>query len=319
MDKILEEIGSFGIVPVIVISDASDALPLVQALKNGGLPVAEVTFRTNAAREAIENISKNFPDMLLGAGTVLSIEQVKTAIDAGAKFIVSPGFNRKVVEFCLSNNIPITPGIVTPTEIECALQYELEVVKFFPAELMGGINYLKAIAAPFNTLKFIPTGGINEHNLLDYLRFPKVLACGGSWMINSELITAKKFDEITKLTLKAVGQMLGFSIRHFGINCNSTNESLLLAREIASIFNLPLKEGLGSNFIGNEIELLKKNYLGQHGHIAVGTNFIERAVLHFERKGYHFNSQSANYKEGKLQSIFFESEFAGLTWHLIQN
>ncbi len=204
MDKILEQIGICGIVPVIIIDDAENSIPLASALIEGRLPVGEITFRTKAAKESIVKIAKEFPEMLLGAGTVLSIEQVKSAVDAGAKFIVSPGLNPKVVEYCLTKNIPITPGIATPTEIERALEFNLEVVKFFPAEALGGLNYLKAISAPFGNLRFIPTGGVDEKNLANYLQYQKVLACGGSWMVKSDLITNKKFDEIKKLTIEAL-------------------------------------------------------------------------------------------------------------------
>jgi len=203
MNKILEEIGLYKIIPVIIIDEVENSIPLASALIDGGLPVAEVTFRTKAAKESIEKIAKEFPKMLLGAGTVLSVDQVKSAVDAGAKFIVSPGLNPKVVEYCLNQNIPITPGIATPTEIERALEFNLEVVKYFPAEALGGINYLKAISAPFGNLKFIPTGGIDEKNLQSYLLFPKVLACGGSWMVKSDLIANKKFNEIKNLSLSA--------------------------------------------------------------------------------------------------------------------
>ena len=204
MDKILEQIGIYRIIPVIIIDDAENSIPLANALIEGGLAVGEVTFRTKSAKESIEKIAKEFPEMLLGAGTVLSIDHVKSAVDSGAKFIVSPGLNPKVVEYCLTKNIPITPGIATPTEIERALEFNLEVVKFFPAEALGGLNYLKAISAPFGNLKYIPTGGIDERNLLNYLQFPKVLACGGSWMVKSDLISNKKFVEIKKLTAEAL-------------------------------------------------------------------------------------------------------------------
>ena len=204
MNKIFNEIGAYKIIPVIVIDDSINAIPLANALIEAELPVAEVTFRTKAAKESIKLIAKTFPDLLLGAGTVLTIDQVKDAVDSGAKFIVSPGLNPKVVEYCVGNNIPITPGIATPSEIERALEYNLDVVKFFPAEALGGLNYLKAISAPYGNLRFIPTGGIDEKNLLSYLQFPKVLACGGSWMVKSELISNKKFDEIKKLSSSAL-------------------------------------------------------------------------------------------------------------------
>ena len=205
MLDVVEQIGLHKLVPVIIIDNKEDALPLADALIQGGLPVAEVTFRTQAAKESIEKIAKQFPTMLVGAGTVLTIDQVKAAVDAGAKYIVSPGLNPKVVEYCVTNKIPITPGIATPSEIEQALEFELDVVKFFPAETLGGIKYLKAISAPYGNLKFIPTGGIDESNLTGYLQFPKVLACGGSWMVKKELVTSKQFDVITKLTSAALG------------------------------------------------------------------------------------------------------------------
>lgn len=204
MNKILEDIKNCRIVPVIVIEDAENSVPLAQALIEGGLPVAEVTFRTKAAKESIEKIAIAYPDMYLGAGTVLTVEQVKSAIGSGAKYIVSPGINPKVVEYCVTNNIPVTPGIATPTEIEMALEFNLEVVKYFPAEPLGGVSYLKAISAPYGGLKFIPTGGIDEKNITDYLQFPKVIACGGSWMVKSNLITNKKFNEIKNLTAEAL-------------------------------------------------------------------------------------------------------------------
>ena len=204
MFEIIEQIGLHKLVPVIVIDDKDNALPLADALIKGGLPVAEVTFRTQAAKESIEQIAKQFPAMLIGAGTVLTIDQVKAAVDAGAKYIVSPGLNQKVVEYCVTNNIPITPGIATPSEIEQALELGLDVVKFFPAETLGGIKYLKAISAPYGNLKFIPTGGVDESNLPGYLQFSKVLACGGSWMVNKDLINNKQFDVVTKLTSAAL-------------------------------------------------------------------------------------------------------------------
>ena len=204
MNKILEEIGLYKIIPVIIIDEVENSIPLASALIDGGLPIAEITFRTKAAKESIEKIAKEFPKMLLGAGTVLSVDQVKSAVDAGAKFIVSPGLNPKVVEYCLTNNIPITPGIATPTEVERALELNLDVVKFFPAEALGGLNYLKAISAPYENLKFIPTGGIDEKNLQSYLQFPKVLACGGTWMVKNDLINNKKFNEIKSLSAAAL-------------------------------------------------------------------------------------------------------------------
>ena len=203
MNDTLKQIGSTGIVPVVVLNKADDAEPLAQALVNGGLPCAEVTFRTDAAEESIRAIAKKFPDMFVGAGTVLTTEQVDRAIGAGAKFIVSPGLNPKVVEYCIKKGYPITPGIMTPTELEVALGYGLDVVKFFPAENAGGLKMIKAMSAPYTMMKFMPTGGINATNVRDYLACDKILACGGSWMVKGDLINAGDFAEIERLTREA--------------------------------------------------------------------------------------------------------------------
>lgn len=203
MNTVLEQIEKIGIVPVVVLNDAKDAEPLAKALVNGGLPCAEVTFRTEAAEESIRIMSEKYPEMLVGAGTVLTTEQVDRAVAAGAKFIVSPGLNPKVVTYCLKKNIPVTPGTQTPSEMEQALELGLDVVKFFPAEPAGGLKMIKAVAAPYTTLKFMPTGGINLDNVEEYLKYDRILACGGSWMVKGELVSAGKFDEIEKMTRDA--------------------------------------------------------------------------------------------------------------------
>lgn len=204
MNKILEKINEIKIVPVVVLNNVEDAKPLAKALMEGGLPCAEVTFRTDAAEESIKEIKKAFPDMLLGAGTVLTVEQVDGAVAAGAEFIVSPGINPNIVKYCLDKGVPIVPGVMTPSEIEIALSLGLEVVKFFPAEPAGGLKMIKALAAPYTAVKFMPTGGINEKNIQSYLEFNKVIACGGSWMVKNDLIVAKDFDKIKELTREAV-------------------------------------------------------------------------------------------------------------------
>ena len=203
MNEVLMKIGQMGIVPVVVLNDVKNAVPLAQSLINGGLPCAEVTFRTEAAQQSIAEISKHFPQMFVGAGTVLTTEQVDRAVDAGAKFIVSPGFNPKVVEYCIKKGYPVTPGIMTPTELEMALEFGLDVVKFFPAENAGGLKMIKAMAAPYTKMKFMPTGGINQQNVREYLQCDKILACGGSWMVKGDLINSGNFAEIEELTKEA--------------------------------------------------------------------------------------------------------------------
>jgi 2-dehydro-3-deoxyphosphogluconate aldolase/4-hydroxy-2-oxoglutarate aldolase len=203
MNDALLQIGKIGIIPVVVLNKVSDAEPLAKALINGGLPCAEVTFRTDAAEESIKAITKKYSDMFVIAGTVLSIEQVDRAIGAGAKAIVSPGFNPKVVEYCRKNNYPVCPGIMTPSELEMALGFGLDVVKFFPAENAGGLKMIKAMSAPYTMMKFMPTGGINSVNVREYLACDKILACGGSWMVKGELIDDGDFGKIEELTREA--------------------------------------------------------------------------------------------------------------------
>lgn len=204
MEKMQEQIQKFGVVPVVVLNDAKDALPLAKALIEGGLPCAEVTFRTEAAEESIRQMAAEYPEMLVGAGTVLTTEQVDRAVNAGAKFIVSPGFDPEIVDYCLSKEIPIFPGCVTPSEVAQAVKRGLKVVKFFPAEQYGGVATIKALAAPYTMVRFMPTGGVSAKNLKDYLSCDKIIACGGSWMVKGDMIKAGEFDKICDMTKEAV-------------------------------------------------------------------------------------------------------------------
>ncbi len=203
MKNIFDQIKGFGLVPVIKIEKPSDAIPLGKALIEGGLPIAEITFRTSAAADSIKYLRGEFPSMLVGAGTVTTIAQVETAIDSGAMFIVTPGFNPKIVDFCLSKNIPIIPGVNSPSQIEQGLERGLFMLKFFPAEASGGVKMLKALHGPYSEVSFVPTGGIDAANLQTYIQLPYVAAIGGSWMVKEEMISAGKFEEITKLCKEA--------------------------------------------------------------------------------------------------------------------
>jgi len=204
MPDVIGKLWEAGVVPVISISDVDKAVPLAKALLAGGLPCAEVTFRTAEGEESIRRIAAEVPEVLLGAGTVLSVAQVDKALAAGAKFIVSPGLNPKVVSHCLASNVAVTPGCMTPTDMEAAMELGLKVVKFFPAEQAGGTAFIKAMGGPYRELRFIPTGGINPANLGNYLSLRNVFACGGSWMVKKELLDAGDFIEITRLCREAV-------------------------------------------------------------------------------------------------------------------
>ncbi len=318
MNKILEKIGELGIVPVVKIEKAEDALPLGKALIDGDLPIAEITFRTSAAEESIKSLTRELPKLLVGAGTVLTVEQVKEAVSAGAKFIVSPGFNPKVVDYCLENNIPVTPGINNPTQIEMALERGIEVVKFFPAEASGGLSLLKSMSAPYTGIKFIPTGGINLNNLCSYLSNNKVHACGGSWMVKADLISSGNFAEITRLTKEAVSIMLGFEFTHLGINEETKNKALNSANLLSRLFYLPVKEGASSIFAGPGFEVIKNGSLGEHGHIAIATNDIHRAITYLKMKNISALPETAKEKEGKLKAIYIAQEVSGFAIHLLQ-
>lgn len=319
MNDILVKIGKIGIVPVVALDDAKDALPLGKALMAGGIPCAEVTFRTAAAEESIRTLSREIPDMLVGAGTVLTTEQVDRAVGAGAKFIVSPGLNPKVVGYCVEKGIPIVPGCANPSDIEAALEFGLDVVKFFPAEAAGGIAMIKAMSAPYGAIKFMPTGGINSGNICNYLNFGKVLACGGSWMVDKKLVAAGNFDEITRLSREAVETILGFEVGHVGVNLDSESDAAASADKYAQYFGFARKDGNSSIFAGSGVEIMKSKYLGTMGHIAIKTNSIERAMYHLEQRGAKFNPDSAKRDDkGNLKAIYLDEEIGGFAVHLVQ-
>ena len=319
MHEVIEELGKIGIVPVIKIDDVEKALPLAKALLEGGIPCAEVTFRTAQGEEAMRRISKGLPEILLGAGTVLTVDQVNRAIDAGARFIVSPGLNPKVVAHCVNKGIPITPGCSNPSDIETALEAGLDVIKFFPAEPSGGLGYIKAIAAPYPNIKFMPTGGINADNIGAYLAYEKIVACGGSWMVRDDLINAGKFDEITALCKEAQKKAHGFSLTHIGINAANEAEAGKAAAFFGTMFGFSIREGKKSIFAGDGIEVMKTPFLGKNGHIAIGVNNVLRAKAYLERAGLSFNQDSANPDgKGGLAAIYLAGETVGFAVHLVQ-
>lgn len=202
--NVLARLGEAGVVPVVELAGYEVALPLARALLAGGLPVAEITFRSEAAAESIRILREELPQMLVGAGTILNVDQVEMAYRAGSQFVVTPGFNPAVVEGCIELEVPVLPGINNPTGVEQATGFGLEAVKFFPAEASGGVSFLKALSGPYPSIRFLPTGGIAPNNLCDYLALPNVLACGGTWVVRPALIRASRFDEITRLADEAV-------------------------------------------------------------------------------------------------------------------
>ncbi len=300
MNDILHKIEKTGIVPVIKIGNAEQAQPLAKALCEGGIKCAEVTFRTSAAAESIRRMTKAYPDMLIGAGTVLSTEQVDSAVEAGARFIVSPGLNPRVVDYCMEKGITIIPGCSNPSDIEAAIEAGLDVVKFFPAEAAGGLSMIKAMSAPYGNIKFIPTGGIHEKNLVLYLNHPKILACGGSWMVQPEMIECGQFNEIAQLTGAAVSQMLGFELAHIGMHARSGQEANAMADVIHKMFGFEKK-------MGNQCVF------------AIHTNSVERAVYYMEQKGFQFCENTAEYDEtGKVKSIYLQERIGEFALQFVQ-
>ncbi|MCR5419416.1 MAG: bifunctional 4-hydroxy-2-oxoglutarate aldolase/2-dehydro-3-deoxy-phosphogluconate aldolase [Lachnospiraceae bacterium] len=316
MNELLNKIHDIGIVPVIAIDDAKKAVPLAKALVKGGLPAAEVTFRTEAAAEAIRAIVENVPEMVVGAGTVLTREQADRAIEAGVSFIVSPGFNPEITKYVLDKGVCMLPGTATAGEMEQAMMLGLEAVKFFPAEQNGGIDKIKALAGPYKKLKWMPTGGVNTGNLAAYMSFSQVLACGGTWMVKKDLIEGEKWDEITAICKAAVKNMLGLELRHIGINSGNAEEAESTAQTLSALFDLEYKPGNSSIFVGKEFEVMKSNGRGTHGHIAISVLDVDRAIYHLSRAGAKFDESSRTKDDKGTKFIYLEGEFGGFAIHL---
>jgi 2-dehydro-3-deoxyphosphogluconate aldolase/(4S)-4-hydroxy-2-oxoglutarate aldolase len=318
MNEVLEKLSAIGIVPVIAISDVEKAVPLAKALVAGGIPCAEVTFRTAEAEEAIRRMAEAVPELIVGAGTVLTPEQADRAVAAGSKFIVSPGLNPKVVKHCLDKGYVITPGTANPSDVEVAIELGLEVVKFFPAEAAGGIKMIKSMAAPYTKMKFMPTGGINADNLNNYLSFDKIICCGGSWMVPKDALNAGDFDKITALCKEAVQSMLGLEVAHVGINTADEAAATEVADKFNKLFNFPIKNGNSAIFASSGIEVRKQMFKGTNGHIAIKTNYVNRAIRYIEAMGGEFDYSTAVEKNGKTTAIYLKDELGGFAIHVVQ-
>lgn len=314
----LTRLAESAIVPVVVLDDAKDAVPTANALLAGGIDVMEITFRTAAAADSIAAVAAQCPDMFVGAGTIITLEQCRQAVDCGAKFIVAPGFDPEVVAWCVDNGIAVMPGCVTPTEIMAAMKLGLKVVKFFPAGICGGLAAMKALAAPFGGIKFIPTGGVNAQNLGEFIAAPFVHAVGGSWVCPKADIAAGNFEMLTKLSMEARKAALGFEVAHVGINCDSADSALAVADALHAAFGLPVKHGNSSNFVSDGIEVMKSVGKGPNGHIAVRTNSVPLAMSVLEKAGYPCDPDTAKYKNGRINAIYLKACFGGFAVHLLQ-
>lgn len=316
MNAVIQTLSRIGIVPVIAIDDASKAVPLAKALAAGGLNAAEITFRTPAGEEALRQIAREMPEMLVGAGTVLTREQVDRAADAGARFLVSPGFHSEVTEYALSKGLLMLPGTATPGEMEQAMALGLDIVKFFPAEQNGGVAKLKALAGPYPNLRWMPTGGINVKNMMDYLSFDRVPFCGGTWMVKKELIQQERWEEITAICREAVKTMLGLELGHIGVNDTSPESAERTAEAFAALLGLEHKPGANSDFAGKCVEVLKKPGRGKNGHIAIACSNVDRAEYHLARRGYRFLEETRITDALGTRVIYLDLELGGFAIHL---
>ena len=314
---VLKRLAQSGVVPVVVLEDAKDAVPTAKAMLAGGIDVMEITFRTAAAADSIKAVAQECPDMVVGAGTVINLEQCKLAVECGAKFIVSPGYDEETVAWCCDNGIPVTPGCVTPTEIMMALKHGLKVLKFFPANVYGGLSAIKSLAGPFGGVKFIPTGGVNAQNLAEFISSPYIHAVGGSWICPKADIAAGNFDKITALCKEARKTLLGFEVAHIGINTPDADASMDVCKAFNDAFDFNIKQGNSSNFASTGVEVMKTMFKGANGDIAIRTNKMIPAIAEMERRGYELDMDSVKDKNN-IKAVYFKNEIGGFAVHLLQ-
>ena len=314
---VLKRLAQSGVVPVVVLEDAKDAVPTAKAMLAGGIDVMEITFRTAAAADSIKAVAQECPDMVVGAGTVINLEQCKLAVECGAKFIVSPGYDEETVAWCCDNGIPVTPGCVTPTEIMMALKHGLKVLKFFPANVYGGLSAIKSLAGPFGGVKFIPTGGVNAQNLAEFISSPYIHAVGGSWVCPKADIAAGNFEKITKLCKEARAAALGFEVAHIGINTPDADAAMDVCKAFNDAFDFNVKQGNSSNFASTGVEVMKTMFKGANGHIAIRTNKMIPAIAEMERRGYELDMDSVKDKNN-IKAVYFKNEIGGFAVHLLQ-
>ena len=314
---VLKRMACAGIVPVVVLEDAKDAVPTAKAMVAGGIDVMEITFRTAAAADSIKAVAAEVPEMLVGAGTVVNLEQCKLAVECGAKFIVSPGYDEEVVSWCCDNGIAVCPGCVTPTEIMMALKHGLKVLKFFPANVYGGLGAIKALAGPFGGVKFIPTGGVNLQNVGEFIADSHIHAVGGSWVCPKADIAAGNFEKITALCKESRKALLGFEVAHVGINCADAEVCEQVCDAFTAAFDFDVKKGNSSNFASTGVEVMKTMFKGANGHIAIRTNKMTPAIAEMERRGLELDMDYVKDKDN-IKAVYFKNEFGGFAVHLLQ-
>ncbi|MCI8376350.1 MAG: bifunctional 4-hydroxy-2-oxoglutarate aldolase/2-dehydro-3-deoxy-phosphogluconate aldolase [Lachnospiraceae bacterium] len=315
--KTFNKIYPYGVIPVIAIDDSRHAVPLAKAFARAGLPVMEITFRTEAAEESIRRIAQEAPEVILGAGTILQVEQAQRAIEAGAQFLVTPGLNPKVVSYSQEHQVDVVPGVSTPTEVEQAIGLGLNTLKFFPAEVSGGAAAVKALGGPYREISFIPTGGIDERRISEYSRLGNVLACGASYLADRRLIAEERFDEIEARARAAVKAVHNFTVAHVGINGGSEEEAKGVAQAFCSLFGFTKEEGRISCFASKEIEVMYDDTYGVNGHLSITANSIDRALRYLQRQGVELRKDTIKYNEqGKMRFAYLKNQIGGFAIHL---
>ena len=319
MNSVLQRVYEIGIIPVIAFNSVDEALPLCKALSEGGLPAAEVTFRTACAEECIRKIHEEMPEMLLGAGTVLTCEQADRAMAAGASFIVAPGFDPEVCKHVIDKGGIMMPGTCSAGEMQQAMNMGCEALKFFPAEANGGVGMLKNIGAALKGARWMCTGGVNAKNVNDYLGYDQIFAVGGTWMCKSDVIKAGDWAKITAQSKEAVDTMLGLKLLHVGINTDNAGEAEQLALLLCKLFNLAPRHGQKSEFAGNYFECMKSPFLGKKGHIAMRTPDLKAAMEELEENGFSFRMETAAYfEDGRIKNVYLDGEYGGFAIHIMQ-
>lgn len=315
----MEVIERYGVLPVINVTEIGMAKPLAEALCRGGLPLIEVTLRSDCSLEVIRTIKKAYPDMTVGAGTVLSEQDAEAAISAGADYVVSPGYDAAFVRYCCERQISVVPGCTTPSEIQDAVKQGLRVLKFFPSELNGGLAAIKLLSGPFPEVRFLPTGGIGFGNLESYLSCERVLACGGSFMATSAQLKSGDYDGIEAACRQAVSLSLGFRLAHIGINHENREAATETAHRISEVFGFTERACSTSSFAGNVAECMDHSRYGKNGHIGISTHSMTRAMAFLSDRGIEFDPISAKYdSKGNLTCIYFRQDMGGFAWHIVK-
>lgn len=313
----MQKIFDIGLVPLVVLEDAGDAVPFGRSLVKGGIPVAEVTFRTDACLDIIKAMTKEIPELIVGAGTVHTVEQARAAVSAGATFIVTPAFNPAVTKWCVDNKVDIIPGTVSPADIEAACALGIEVCKFFPAAAYGGTKTLKALAGPFANVKFMPTGGVSYENMNEYLDLPNVAAIGGSFMTPSAMVKAKDWDGIAATCQKVVRNMLDFSLGHVGLHIPERSKAERAADSLCRLMAQDKIAGADNFFAGEIAEICDHVMPGEKGHICLDTRDMKRALAYYQRQGIAIDEEHCYRDEkGDIRVVYLKELVNGFSIHL---